>query len=70
MTKLLHPLAISFPLVVLVCVALIDKFFLKGFWSVYATCLQGTWYGFASSLTRSENVPLKHPIPVNTPLYS
>ena len=32
--------------------------------------LGGVWYGFAPPLTCNENVPLKHPIPVNKSLYS
>ena len=44
--------------------------FLNSFWSAYVTSLGGAWYGLTSLLTCKEEVPLKHPIPVNTSLNS
>ena len=44
--------------------------FLNGSCNAYAIHLGRTWYGFTSSLTCKEKVPLKHPIPVNIWLYS
>ena len=38
---------------------------LNGFCSTYTTHLSGTWYGLLSGLSCKENVPLKHPIPLN-----
>ena len=38
--------------------------------NTYAKCLGNMTYGFTSSLTCKERVPLKHPIPVNTLLYT
>ena len=37
---------------------------LNGFCSTEATCLGGAWYGLLSGLSCNENVPSKHPIPL------
>ena len=42
---------------------------LNGFCNAYATCLGGTWYGLLLGLSCYENVPSKHPIPLNTLPY-
>ena len=44
--------------------------FLNSSYSAYATHVGGTLYGFASYLTLSEKVPLKHPIPADMSLNS
>ena len=38
----------------------------KGFWSAYAMHLGGTWYGLLSGFICIENVPLQHPLLLNT----
>ena len=41
---------------------------LNSFYSTYVMHLGGAWYGLLSSLSCNENVPLKHPILLNTSL--
>ena len=38
----------------------------NGFWSMYATWLSSAWYGLLSDFICKENVPSKHPKPLNT----
>ena len=70
-TKLLHDLAVlSNPRGTIICCSCnLCNSFLSGSCSVYAMHMHGNWYTFASSLTNNENVPSKHPNPMNTSLY-
>ena len=65
MMKLSHCLPICLSLVVLVFVVSVVFLTLSnGSCGAYITCLGGALYGFASSLTFMQKVPLKHAIPV------
>ena len=66
-TKLLHHSAISsIPNGVMMSIfCRYSSSSLNGFCNMYATCLGGTWYGLLSGLSCKENVPLKHPIPLD-----
>ena len=67
-TKLLHHSAISSTPsgVIMSSYCNLSSLSLNGFCSQYATCLGGTWSGLLSGLSCNENVPSKHPMPLNT----
>ena len=67
-TKLLHSSAIlstSSGVIMSSCCNL-SSLSLNGFCSAYAIHLGGAWYGLLLGLSCNENVPSKHPMPLNT----
>ena len=70
-TKLLHHSAISStPRGVMMSIfCRCSSSSLNGYCSAYATHLGGAWYSLLSGLSCKENVPLKHPMSLNTSPY-
>ena len=67
-TQLLHHSAnSSTPIGVMISIfCRCSSSFLNGFCNAYATCLGDTWCSLPSGLSCKENVPSKHPMPLNT----
>ena len=66
-TKLLHSDNSSTPSGTIInCFDSLPISSLKGYYSAYAICLGGISYGLLPSLICKVNLPLKHPLPVNT----
>ena len=66
-TKLLHHSYISLTPsgAIISCCCSLSNSSLNGFCSAYATCLGGAWYSLLSGFSCKENVPSKHPMPLN-----
>ena len=71
-TKLLHHSAISMTpsSAMMSCCCSLCNSSLNGFCNAYAMHLVGTWYGLLSGFSCNENVPSKHPMPLNASLNS
>ena len=69
-TKLLHHYDVSLTPsgAIISCCCCLSNSSLNGISSTYATHLGGTLYGLLSSFSCKENVPSKHPMPLNTTL--
>ena len=66
--KLLHHSAISSTpsgVIISICCNWSNSY-VNGCCSIYVTDLGGTWYGLLLGLSCNENVPSKHPMPLNT----